>query len=811
LKKLFFFAGLLGCLALAGCRENDQLKPDKVTVFKGGNQCALPGAPYAEPLFILLTGKPESGLFSSPSAPPPSAEARVRFEAAAGSELIVEPREAVSDAGGLIKVNVAAGRKTGDQYLKVIPLEAPEKAISVRFISGVQIIGADQEGRAGDFLPEPLAVKLVRPDGTPAAGVPIFFQMAGGRDAGGGSFSRAAVVTDAEGKAETVVKLGKATGTSTVNIEIAGCAESDGLRGIAVRELGVDFYALVINVFGGLAIFVFGMKLMSDGLNKAAGERMRSILHFFSSNRYVAIVAGVLVTATIQSSSATTVMVIGFVNAGLLNLMQSIGIIFGANIGTTITAQIIAFDVSSVAMPAIIIGLLLIFVSHRYFNGWGETILGFGFLFFGMTLMGDELKLISKFPSFVAFFRSFDCAPVNGWMPPGALLGAVGIGLLVTMVIQSSSAATGIILALGASGLINLYTAVALVLGTNIGTTITAQLAAIATNRIAKQAAMAHTIFNVTGVLLIGGSFYIRWSGTEIPVFFHLINQITGGDVFGAVPQNVPRHIANAHTVFNVITTVLLIPFIASMAKLCEWMIPVKKEAVKFTSLEPHLLDTPSIALEQVIRSLRGMVAESCSMVKTATEYFLKAEVNNEKFARLDKRENEIDRQQAEITDYLVKITRRELSEPQSEIVPLLMHCTNDAERIADHTENITQLTRRLHDAEGGISPSGKQELTQLFGKLETLAKCVTEGLSEHDAISVKQALKLEQEINQLANGLESNHIERLRRGECNATIGVIFIELVGELEKVGDHLTNIAERTIAIQQHTQQINGESA
>ena len=784
----------------SGCKEAQSLKVNKVSVFQGGGQCALPGEKYARPLYILLTTAPGTGFFSDPSNPPPAPNQKVLFETVDGSDLILSAKEAVSDEGGLVKIEVMAGRKTGDQYLRVIPADAPDKAITVRFITGIRITGINQEGRAGQELAQPLSVTVVSSDGKPVEGAPVYFTPSGA----GATLSERTVLTDRNGIAQTNVKLGKNTGKYDFNIEVGATQNSSMIRGVSVTELGVNLYTLLMNVFGGLAIFVFGMKLMSDGLHKAAGERMRSILHFFSSNRYVAVVAGAFVTAVIQSSSATTVMVIGFVNAGLLNLVQSIGIIFGANIGTTITAQIIAFDVSSIIMPAIILGLLMMFITWKYLQGWGETVLGFGLLFFGMGIMSSELKLIGEFPSFVSFFSTFDCAPAPGsHMPFLALLGAIGIGLVVTMVIQSSSAATGIILALGASGLINLYTAIALVLGSNIGTTITAQLAALTANRIAKQAALAHTLFNFFGVFVIGASFYISWGDSGIPVFFYLVDQLTAGDAFAAIPQNLPRHIANAHTLFNVITTLLLLPFVSTLAKVCERLIPVRTEKVKIQYLEPHLLDTPSVALEQAGRFLRRMLKKSWKMVSIATErHFIPCDVNEERFQSLARKEEKIDRWQLELTNYLVQVTRRELSEPQSQIIPLLLHCTNDAERIADHTENILNLTLRLNQAESKLSDTAIQDLNLIYGILKDQAKSVIATLDAHDQAKVDQAMKDERDLLRLSSELEAKHLERLRTGECNAVTGVIYIELLAELEKISSHFTNIAERSSAIQKN---------
>ena len=800
--NIFLLSALAAVFLLCGCGDSAPVELDELSVFQGGEQCALPGEEVSKPLYILASGKASEGILSSGERPPSSGQ-KIRFEAAEGSDLSVNPAMAESDAGGLVKVSVKAGRTVGDQYLKVIPESAPEKALLVRFITGLRISGGEQEIHAGERSAKPLSVTAVNSDGSPAAGVPVFFRLvntpAGGSDA---SLSTVSARTNARGEASTTVIMGDATGKYEINVEVAG---RNATRGILVKELGINFTTLLMNVFGGLAVFVFGMKLMGDGLNKAAGEKMRTILHLFSSNRFVAVLAGALVTAVIQSSSASTVMVIGFVNAGLLNLTQSIGIIFGANIGTTITAQIIAFDIACITMPAIILGLVMLFISWKYLRGWGETVLGFGLLFFGMSLMSAELKSIAQFPTFIRFFSTFDCSPVDGWMPFGALLGAIGIGLAVTMVIQSSSAATGIILALGASGLINLYTAVALVLGSNIGTTVTAQLAAIPTNRIAKQAALAHTMFNCIGVLIISSTFYIRWGDTGIPVFFHLIDQITAGDAFAAVPQNVPRHIANAHTLFNVVTTLILLPFVSTLAHLCERLIPVKRDAVRYQHLEPHLLDNPPIALEQATSCYGNMLRESWAMISEAVEnHFMKSEVTDSEIEEFDRREKTIDDLQFEITSYLTLITRRELSQKQAEFIPVLMHCTNDAERIADHTENILSLTRRLEEAGSGISDAALSDLDSIYTLLKLQADKVLSALKSHDLELSRSAKALEKEIVKLSGELENKHIERLRQGICHAATGVIFIELLGEIEKVSGKFSNIAKRAPQVRNYYQ-------
>ncbi len=548
--------------------------------------------------------------------------------------------------------------------------------------------------------------------------------------------------------------------------------------------------SLLINVFGGLAIFIFGMKLMSDGLHKAAGERMRAILRFFSANRFMGVLSGTVVTTIIQSSSATTVMVVGFVNAGLLNLLQAIGIIFGANIGTTITAQLVAFDIGWVIMPSIVLGLLLVFINNQTVQGWGDTVIGFGFLFMGMTFMSDELKVLSQNEAFMNAFRIFDCAPVNGWIPPGALLGAIGIGLVTTLIIQSSSACSGIIIAMGAGGLLNFYTAVALILGTNIGTTVTAQLAAIPANRIAKQAALAHTLFNVIGVLLAVSTFWIRTGDTDAPIFFSLINYLSGS-------SDLPRHIANAHTVFNVCTTLLLLPFVPLLAKVCEKIIPRTEKKIKYQRLEPNLLAAPAIALAQTTATLRKMLKKAWKMIDCAWDTYEKDDEKTlAKAQKLDRREQRVDELQQEITDYLSMLMQKELSPEQATAIPVLIHCTNDAERIGDHTETIMGIIKHLKTDLARLSEAARRELTGLYDILRRQVECTLLLLEKNSPADLALAKDLERQIKSLAGEYEANHLKRLAEGSCNPVSGIFFIEMLAEFQKVSRHVANIAERS---------------
>ena len=539
-----------------------------------------------------------------------------------------------------------------------------------------------------------------------------------------------------------------------------------------------------IAVLGGLAIFILGMKMMSDGLHNVAGEKMRTILRLFSANRFVAITSGALVTCVIQSSSATTVMVVGFINAGLLNLTQGIGLMFGAHVGTTITAQLVAFKISWLIMPAIILGLLLSFIPRQRIISWGETIIGFGFLFHGMTLMSDALSSIDKV-IFANAFQLFNCQPVDGIIPLFSLLGAICVGMIATMIIQSSSACTGIIIALGASGLIDIYTAVPLVLGSNIGTTVTAQLAALTANRVAKQAALANTLSNIVGVSILCLSFLITIDG--VPAFFALINWF-GGDA--------ARQIANAHTAFNVFTTILLLPFIPFFVKICEKILPVKNNKVKYQRLEPHLLDTPPIALAQTTSSLRQMLQKAWKMIDCSLKIYIDNDEKNQSIVRqLEKREADIDERQKDITEYLSQLMRRNLTKQQAEQIPMLLHCTNDVERIGDHTEIIRNITEKLNNDNIRFSPEAEAEFSRLHKTLTDLADSSIDLLADNDMECHDRAKLIQQRIFSMLDQSEAEHLARINSGECRPQVGILYLELLEEIRKISRHLENINDR----------------
>lgn len=710
---------------------------------------------------------------------------------APGSSCTISPLTALTDAGGVARFDLTAGNIPGDNYVKFIPGKDENKCLELRFVNGIKLIGAGQEGQSGKQLSNPVGIKLTDAKGAPRAGIRVYATASNGAELG-----ENILTTDSNGIAETSVTLPEKSGASTIDFEIDPASGAEKFRTVTLQVMSFNIWNITVSVLGGLALFMLGMTMMSDGLNNIAGEKMKSILGYCTSNRFVALLAGAGITAVIQSSSATTVMIIGFVNAGLMNLAQSIGVIFGANIGTTITAQIIAFNVGALALPAIIVGLVMRFIKRGKVPEAGLTVLGFGLLFFGMNMMSSELKTLSNFPSFLKFFQLLDCAPIDGVMPFGSLMGTILIGVMATLIMQSSSATTGIVVVLGAGGLIDLYTAVALILGANIGTTVTAQLAAIPANRPARQAALAHTLFNVIGVVIIVASFWIPWGNTGIPAFFYLVNSLTEGNAFAPIPENMARHIANAHTVFNIVTAVVLLPFAGLLAAVCEKLMPVTQAKIHFQYLEPHLLDSPALALRQSVVAIGKMLKKSWKMVDSAViGNFVPGKVNENRMEKFYSREERVDRYQTEIMEYLAQIMQRKISTKQAELIPALMHCANDAERIADRAENIITLTRRLEIDNLTISNSASNELERIFSELSKQTTFALNALEFSEPEWQERAIKAEKTINKLASESEENHIKRMKNGKCTAQTGIIYVELLAELVAVSRHLSNIAER----------------
>ena len=538
---------------------------------------------------------------------------------------------------------------------------------------------------------------------------------------------------------------------------------------------------LALTVIGGLAIFVYGMGLMSDGLKEIAGEKLKSALGYMTRNRFFAILAGAGVTALIQSSSATSVMTVGFVNAGLLSLQQAIGVIFGANIGTTITGQIVSFKLDDIALPAVTAGVIGLMIAKRVFSrGIWRTVLGFGLLFFGMTIMSTELKELAAEPGFKKFFELFDCSPTNGYMPILSVLGAITVGTLCTMLVQSSSATIGITIALANSGVISIWSAIPIVLGDNIGTTITAAFAAIGANANAKRTALAHAMFNILGTILITLSFFIviNVGNTAAPAFLHAVNALTEGN--GLIGENPGRHVAMAHTLFNVANVIILTAFIPLIAKFCTAII--KEKSTKGDSiLEPRFLATPEIACIASVRALSEMLRRATTLTQVAVRSALgESEITRD---ILQEREDSIDERQNAIRDYLVGISQHKISSRIATSLPEIMHCVNDAERVSDLAMILNTRASLLN---GKLNETERAFIYDMLSGIRSLST------------NVRKALRGDKEAKRKASEKENELFEKLKSQASNTT-NLPLVGVVSSLRDVVRHLSNITDRVDTI------------
>lgn len=532
---------------------------------------------------------------------------------------------------------------------------------------------------------------------------------------------------------------------------------------------------VIFGMMGGLGLLLFGMTLMSEGLQKVAGSKLKQILKFLTDKPVVGVLVGTGVTAIIQSSSATTVMIVGFVNAGLMSLRQAIGVIMGANIGTTITAQLIAFHLDKYALPAIGIGFCMMFFgSQRKLKFWGQVILGFGLLFFGLSVIKEMLSPLKEIAAVSDFFVRFSANPLLGILA----------GVVITLLLQSSSAVVGFIQALALIGVIDFQTAIAAALGSNIGTTITAQLASIGTSITSRRAAMAHTLFNVIGVVIVLPFFY---NG----IFQKIVEMVTPGVISNAT---IMRHVANAHTIFNVFNTIIFLPFVGLFAKLSTLFVPgeVEVDHAQPKYLEEHLLVTPSIALDQSVREIVRMLGISRIAVGEAMKGFFEKEPKY--FKQVRKKEDAIDNLQVEITNYVVKISQRNLTPEESERLPVLLHSVNDVERIGDHAENLAELAERAIQEKLPFSDMAIKDLHTIYNEVDSMMEDVKDAFLTQDTERAKDALVREETINRLQISLRTNHIQRLGERHCVPLSGVIFLDFVNNLEKIGDHLTNVTQ-----------------
>jgi len=546
----------------------------------------------------------------------------------------------------------------------------------------------------------------------------------------------------------------------------------------------MDFFS-ILTLFGGLALFLYGMQVMGDGLAKVSGGKLEKILENLTSSKLKAVLLGLGVTAVIQSSSATTVMVVGFVNSGIMKLTQAVGIIMGANIGTTVTAWILSLagiesnnffmsllKPSSFAPILALIGIvLLMFTKSSRKKDIGVILVGFAVLMFGMETMSGAVKPLADVPEFTNLLLAFS-NPVAG----------VLAGTILTAIIQSSSASVGILQALCVTGAVPYSAAFPIIMGQNIGTCVTALLSAIGANKNAKRAAMIHLYFNMLGTVIFLGVFYLLNSVIQFPFMETMAT---------------PASIAITHSIFNVTATLIWLPFSNVLVKLAcltirdsEEDVETAKEDREFLILESRFLEKPAFAVEQGRTAARRMADDSRKSLETAFD--LLHQYNGEDAKKIEKLEGKVDRYEDELGTYLVQLNNKDLSETDSHSVSMMLHCIGDFERISDHAVNIKESAEELHEKKLSFSPVAKAELRVVTAAVNDIVEKAFQVFDDQDTTKAVEIEALEELIDDLTKEMKRRHINRLRSGECTIEMGFILSDLITSMERIADHCSNI-------------------
>ena len=546
----------------------------------------------------------------------------------------------------------------------------------------------------------------------------------------------------------------------------------------------MDFFS-ILTLLGGLAMFLYGMQVMGDGLEKLSGGKLEKILENLSSNRLKAVLVGAAVTAVIQSSSATTVMVVGFVNSGIMHLSQAVGFIMGANIGTTITAWILSLagiessnffvkllNPSSFSPILALIGVIfIVFLHDEKKKDIGNIMVGFAVLMFGMNTMSSAVKPLAQVPEFTNILLKFS----------NPILGVLA-GALLTAVIQSSSASVGILQALCVTGAVQYGTALPIIMGQNIGTCITAMLSSVGATKNAKRAAVVHLYFNIVGTIAFMGVFYLL----NTFLHFSFINDVAG-----------PAGIAVIHSAFNVIATVVLLPFGDVLVKMaCATIRDTKEEKAiseedqEFMILESRFLSNPGIAIEQSKTAAKKMAEQSQNALKLS--FGLLDSFQEENAFRVEKIEAKVDRYEDELGTYLIKLNQKELSVEDSHSLSIMLHCIGDFERISDHALSIMKSAKEMWEKNAVFSPQAVKELHVMEKAVVDIVDKAYAVFANQDIQLAEEIEPLEEVIDELSRELKRRHVNRLRAGECTIEMGFILSDVTTSLERIADHCSNI-------------------
>lgn len=531
--------------------------------------------------------------------------------------------------------------------------------------------------------------------------------------------------------------------------------------------------SIILTMAGGLGLFLFGMDMMSDSIEKVAGARLRRVLEIFTSNRFMGMLVGIIFTGIVQSSSACTVMVVSFVNSGLMNLYQAAGVIFGANIGTTVTSQLVSFNLSEIAPLILLVGVvIMMFCKKQRVKQAAGVVIGFGILFVGLSTMSQAMEGMKNVPEVVNLLKSLK----NPFL-------ATLVGLFLTAVIQSSSVTVSIVLLLASQGLLALPITLYIIMGCNIGSCATALLAAMSGKKDAKRAAMIHFLFNVIGTAII----YVILLAAEDSVV-RLIWSFSSDN---------GRFVANAHTIIKVFQVVILFPFSRQIVKLA--CLCVRGEDQKINYRESYQLKyigekvvfNPATAVVEVIKELERMASLASENLNRAMNALITLDEEDiEEVYEVEKNINFLNRS---ITDYLVKINQTTLPIEDLKSLGALFHVANDVERIGDHAENVADAARMRKEKGIGISKTAQKELGEMLDMVNELIRYSVEMFAENNETHIKEITELEERVDAKEREMQRTHVGRLTRGECTAEAGMLFSDIVSGLERVADHATNIA------------------
>ena len=533
------------------------------------------------------------------------------------------------------------------------------------------------------------------------------------------------------------------------------------------------YLEMFLGAVAGLSLFLYGMKLMADGLQKFAGDKLKSIVRTLTKNRLMAVLVGMFVTMVIQSSSATSVMVVGFVNASIMTIEQAVGVIFGANIGTTITGQMVSFNLSQWAPIAIGTGILMgAIVKNPKMKELAEILVGFGILFIGMNYLKDALAPLKDLPSFTEWIVNYGHNPLFG----------VALGFIMTLALQSSSATIGVLIALASQGVLPFTTALYIIFGDNIGTCTTALISSLGTSRRGKQVAVIHLSINIIGTI------YFMLFLTGI-----LTNIVTSMDA-----TDVARQIANAHTLFNIVNVIVLFPFANVLLKLADFIIPepqvetMEEEEKLVSYLDKRILVTPSIALQNTMYEFAAMSHAADKTLTYAIDAIrLRSQERIEKAFASEQKVNQF---QKAIVEYLVEISQQNVSTTDQETIDELFSTANDVERISDHAENIADFAKAVLERDIVLDEKTLSELEHVFELVQKGFAMSIDTLSTGNLVKVKEVITIEREIDRLKIEIRDKYMKRMNKGIASADSGIFVMDLLSNLERISDHFRNIGE-----------------